>query len=189
MRDIYTEKTNKIVMTAMMMCLITMATMFFKVPIPFANGYVHLGDAFIFVAVLVLGMKYGAIAAAFGSALGDILGGFPVWAPWSFGIKGLMAIIMAACMAGLLKDKKHVMIAGIPVSELLGMVLSGLFMVAGYYVAEGLIYGNWLAALVGIPWNIGQFAVGMIVSVPLTALLCKTPAKKYFTYKVATAGN
>ena len=81
------------------------------------------------------------------------------------------------------------MIAGIPASELLGMVLSGLFMVAGYYVAEGLIYGNWLAALVGIPWNIGQFAVGMIVSVPLTALLCKTPAKKYFTYKVATAGN
>ena len=177
------EKTNKLVMTAMLMCLIMMATMFFKVPIPFANGYVHLGDAFIFIAVLVLGIKYGALAAAIGSALGDILGGFPVWAPWTFGIKGMMAIIMALCMTGLLKDKKHVTFAGIPASELLGMALAGFFMVAGYYVAEGVIYGSWITPLAGIPWNIGQFVVGMIVAVPMASLLYRTPAKKYFTYK------
>ena len=36
-----TDKTNTIVMTAMMMCLILITTYTFKIPTPF-QGYVHL---------------------------------------------------------------------------------------------------------------------------------------------------
>lgn len=64
------------VMTALMMCLVMIATMFIKVPIPFTQGYVHLGDSMIFLAVLILGKKSGALAAGAGSALGDIIGGY-----------------------------------------------------------------------------------------------------------------
>ena len=59
------EKTNTIVMTAMMVCLILLTTYIFKIPTPF-QGYVHLGDAMIFLSVLILGKKNGAVAAAFG---------------------------------------------------------------------------------------------------------------------------
>ena len=68
-------KTNTIVMTAMMMCLVLVTTYTFKIPTPF-QGYVHLGDAMIFLSVLIVGKKYGAVAAAFGSALADLLGGY-----------------------------------------------------------------------------------------------------------------
>ena len=78
------NNTFKIVMTALMMCLIMVATMFIRIPIPGTQGYVHLGDAMIFLSVLILGWKYGALAAAFGSMLADIIGGFAMWAPWSF---------------------------------------------------------------------------------------------------------
>ena len=54
------------VMTALMMCLVMIATMFIKVPIPFTQGYVHLGDSMIFLAVLILGKKSGALAAGAG---------------------------------------------------------------------------------------------------------------------------
>ena len=148
------DKTVKVVLTALMMCLIILATMLIKIPIPFTQGYVHLGDAMIFLSVLVLGWKYGAVAAGVGSMLGDIIGGAAAWAPWTLVIKGGMAILMGICLKG--GDSR--------LREIAGMVLAGAFMVAGYYVAEGVMYGNWVVSALGIPWNIGQFTVGMIIA-------------------------
>ena len=87
--------TQRIVATILMMGLIVVCTMFIKIPIPLTTGYVHLGDAMIFLSVLLLGTRYAIIASAFGSTLGDILSGFAMWAPWTFFIKGIMALIAA----------------------------------------------------------------------------------------------
>ena len=174
-------KTFRLVLTALMMCLIMVAILFIRVPIPFTQGYVHLGDAMIFLAVLVLGWKYGAAAAALGGMLGDIVGGFAAWAPWTFVIKGIMALILGLIIAKASKnedisDKKFMLV------EILGMIAAGLFMAAGSYVAEGIMYGNWVAPALGVPWNIGQFVVGMILAAVMAAALSKTPAVRYFTY-------
>ena len=67
-------------------------------------------------------------------------------------------------------------------AQFIGMFVAGLWMTAGYYAAEGIVYGNWAAALLGIPWNIGQFATGMAIAAAVTSALCKTPAKRYFAY-------
>lgn len=176
------SKTSSTVMSALMIAIITVSVMFIKFPIPFTQGYVHLGDAMIFMAVIVLGWKKGALAAAVGAALGDILGGFPVWAPWTFCIKGIMAIILGLMISYALK-KRWVMIGKMPIGGILGMIVSGIVMVIGYCVAEGIMYGNWAVAAIGIPWNIGQFTVGLIVAWILTVSLLKTPAKKFFAYK------
>lgn len=175
--------TSKVVLTALMMCIIMIAIMFIKIPIPFTQGYVHPGDAMIFLAVLVLGWKYGAIAAAFGGMLGDVLGGFAAWAPWTFCIKGIMAIILGLIVEAAFRKEGRSKGALLAI-EIVGMVIAGAFMTAGYYVAEGLMYGNWVVAAIGIPWNIGQFAVGMVLAVVLAEALCKTPAKAYFTHRL-----
>ena len=174
--------TMKIVMCALMMCLIMVAILFIRIPIPFTQGYVHPGDAMIFLAVLVLGWKYGAIAAAFGGMLGDVLGGFAAWAPWTFAIKGIMAIIMGIIIEAAFR-KVNAGKTRIIVMEIVAMVIAGAVMTFGYYVAEGIMYGNWITAAIGIPWNIGQFAVGMVLALILAEALCKTPIKTYFTYK------
>jgi uncharacterized membrane protein len=176
------KKTSTIVMTALMIALITISIMFIKIPIPFTQGYVHPGDAMIFMAVLILGWKYGAIAAAVGGAMGDILGGFAAWAPWTFGIKGIMAIILGIMVSYALK-KKWIMIGKMPLGAIIGMITAGVFMVVGYYFAEGIMYGNWATPMLGVPWNIGQFVGGMIIAWILTVALLKTPAKKFFAYK------
>ena len=62
-----TEKTNKLVLTALMVCLVLLATYIIKIPSPFTQGYVHLGDTMIFLSVLLLGKKGGAAAAGLGS--------------------------------------------------------------------------------------------------------------------------
>lgn len=176
------KHTTKIVLAAMMMCVIMVAIMFIRIPIPFTQGYVHPGDAMIFLAVLVLGWKYGAAAAAFGAMLGDVMGGFAAWAPWTFCIKGIMAIIMGLIIElAIRKERSRVFVM---VIIIIGMVAAGSFMTAGYYAAEGIMYGNWVVAALGIPWNIGQFAVGMVLALILAEALCKTPARKHFTYRL-----
>ena len=45
---------QKIVMAAMMMCLVMIATVFIRVPIPGAQGYVHLVDSRECLSVLIL---------------------------------------------------------------------------------------------------------------------------------------
>lgn len=176
------NRTSRLVLSAIMMCLITIATMFIRIPIPFTQGYAHLGDAMVFLSVLVLGWRYGAVVAGVGSMLADILGGYAVWAPWTLVIKGCMAVFMGIFIAEALKKQRgHKVII---VFEILGMAIAGLFMVAGYYVAEGVIYGNWTAPMLGVPWNIGQFVVGMIVAISLSAALYKTSAAKFFEYRL-----
>jgi len=49
------EKTSKLVLTALMMCLVLLATIAIRIPAPFTQGYVHLGDTMIFISVLLLG--------------------------------------------------------------------------------------------------------------------------------------
>lgn len=176
------SNTFKMVLTALMACLVMVAILFIRVPIPFTQGYVHLGDAMIFLSVLILGWKYGAVAAALGGMLGDVLGGFAMWAPWTFAIKGIMAVILGLVVMAV--SKKAANSKSFICGEILGMIIAGVFMTAGYYVAEGIMYGNWVAPVLGIPWNIGQFAVGMVLAVVLASALCKTSAKAYFIYRL-----
>jgi uncharacterized membrane protein len=165
-----------------MMCLVTIATMFIRMPIPFTQGYVHLGDAMIFISVLVLGWRYGAVVAGVGSMLADIMNGYAVWAPWTLCVKAGMAVIMGTFIAHALKKERSARF--LLAVELIGMILAGIFMSAGYYVAEGVIYGNWATPMLAVPWNIGQFTVGMAIAIALAAALYKTSAAKYFTYRL-----
>ncbi|HBT19179.1 MAG TPA: hypothetical protein DEA52_03900 [Clostridiaceae bacterium] len=53
---------------------------------------------------------------------------------------------------------------GITLSQLVGMIVAGIWMVLGYYVAAGIIYGNFLVPIFSVPWNIVQFAMGGILA-------------------------
>ncbi|QUI24408.1 ECF transporter S component [Vallitalea pronyensis] len=108
----------KIVYTGLMTALVLIATLFFKVPVPFTNGYVHLGDSMIFVAAILLGWKGGAFAAGVGSALADILGGYPHWALPTLIIKILMGAIIGLCVSQ--KNRKGMY-------TLLGVIFAGSF--------------------------------------------------------------
>lgn len=68
----------------------------------------------------------------------------------------------------------------IPIYQIVAMTLSGLWMVFGYYVAAGIIYGNFAVSAFSVPWNMLQFVIGFLISAIIYALLLKTPAKKYF---------
>ena len=187
-----TEKTDNLVMTAMMLCLICLATYALKVPNPFTQGYVHLGDTFIFVAVLVLGKKNGAIAASVGAALADVIGGYAIFAIGTFIAKGLMAFVMGTFIEYGAKKDTEKAASGTPVSrkkvlshspyELIGMILGGLTEVIVYVFVNAAVYGNFTVGLISIPGNTVQFVCSMIVAVVLVHALLQTPAKRYLVF-------
>lgn len=156
----------------MMMCIIMVAIFVLRVPIPFTQGYVNLSDGIIFIAISILDRKHSVAAASLGSMMGDILGGFAMWAPWTFFIKGIMALITVLIIDAF--ARKELSAAARTGVRVLAMTCGGLFMVFGYFIAEKVMYGSWAVAALGIPWNIGQFAVGIILALIITAALGRT---------------
>ncbi|MBO5666821.1 MAG: ECF transporter S component [Firmicutes bacterium] len=152
-----TDKTTKLVLTGLMTALVTICVMILPIPIPMTTGYVNLGDGMIFLAVMILGWKYGAFAGGVGAALADILLGGAAWAPWTLVIKAGMAAIVGFS----LKFR----------AGFIGMAAATVFMAAGYYLAESLMYGNWVAPVAGVVWNLLQGAVGAVVAGTLSLAL------------------
>ena len=74
----------------MMASLVFVATYFFKLPVSITQGYIHLGDGFILLGASLLGWA-SIPAAAIGSALADLLGGYTLYILPTFVIKGLVA--------------------------------------------------------------------------------------------------
>ena len=85
-------RTKKIVMAALMAALACVATMIIKIPSPL-KGYLNLGDCIVLVSGWMLSPTYGFLAAGLGSALADVFSGYVTYAPATFVIKGVMALV------------------------------------------------------------------------------------------------
>jgi len=70
------QKTKTLTMTGLMTAAVTVATIAIMIPVPNTGGNIHAGDSMIFLSVLVLGWKYGAMASGLGSFLADIISGY-----------------------------------------------------------------------------------------------------------------
>ncbi len=171
------SKTAGLVYTALMICLVLLGTVLFRIPVPMTQGYVHLGDAMIFLGVLMLGKKRGAAAAGLGSAMADVLGGFAFWAPWTLVIKSLMAFVMGLILERTARSHKHSH-TNDRLIKLTAMAAGGILMCAGYLAAETVMYGSFALAIVGLPWNIGQVVVGMVLSMAIRSAMAASTGNK-----------
>ena len=156
-------KTKKIVISALIAALTCVATMIIKIPSPL-KGYLNLGDCVVLLAGWTLSPVYGFFAAGIGSALADIFSGYVTYAPVTFVVKGLMALI--AFYGFKLLHKK---LPDLP-SRIISGIAAESVMILGYYVFEGFIYG-FVPSLINIPANAVQGIAGLILGVILMNLL------------------
>lgn len=159
-------KTQKIVMAAMLAALVCVATMIVKIPSPL-KGYLNLGDCVVLLSGWILSPVYGFLAAGIGSALADLFSGYVTYAPATFLIKGIMALIAYFGFAWFQK--------GLPAlpSRIISGVLAEVFMVLGYLLFEGVLYG-FAPSLVNIPANAIQGLAGLILGIVLIKIFEKS---------------
>lgn len=107
---------------------------------------VHIGNAFVVLAALLLGGIYGGLAGAIGLSLADILGGYVESSPRTFICKlviGLIVGLVAHKLGHLSKpqDKKHVVKWTI-LATLAGLLFNCIFEPALKYVWYTLLTPN-----------------------------------------------
>ena len=164
------QHLEKAVLCALFAALCCLATVVIQVPAPLV-GYLNLGDCVVLTGAFLLGPLYGALAAGIGSALADLLSGFVQYVPATFVIKGLVALVAGVLFALL---RRHLRVPAF-LSRLFAGLLGESVMVLGYFTYEAWLLGYGAAALSGMPLNVVQAALGIVVSMVLTSLLLKIP--------------
>ena len=163
-------------MTALFAALACVATMSIRIPTPGTGGYIHPGDAIVILSGIILGPVYGFLAAGIGSALSDLIGGYFVYVPITFVIKGLVALVSALIYQKMCHSAKTRYLAVI-----LGGVTDIVFVAGGYFICEFFLYGSGAAA--SIPANIIQGIGGLVISAVLYPVLIAIPDVRQAAYE------
>lgn len=160
------NKLFKMVATALFTAMIFVLTRFVSVPV--ATGYVHFGDALVYLVASVMGGPWGFFAAAVGEALADVAAGWIAYAPATLIVKALIALPFA-----LVWKKSNKVLT--PLNALL-TIPAGVITVAGYFVADMIIDKSY--AFVNIPGNVIQAVGSAVVFFVLAAAFDAAKLKK-----------
>lgn len=139
------QKLHLLVITALFAASITVMTAYMlHIPIP-TGGYIHLGDALIYLAACLLPTPCAAAAAAIGAGLADLLTA-PVWVLPTLAIKAVVALFFTS--GGRLLCRRN----------LAAVVVAGLFSPSAYALAGCAMAGT-MAAFV--PQFLGTLVQGI----------------------------
>ncbi len=134
-----------------------------RIPIPL--GYAHLGDAAIFLVVFYVGRREGIFAGCLGSALADLIGGFPLWILPTLLIK----FLMAETFWRLTPHRKNLSLRSIPLA--VALLLACIVMAIGYTLFGALLYGSLAVGLTSLPGLLIEGIINMVLFYIATAAL------------------
>ena len=161
------SSAKQVAINGISIALVFIATGFINLRLPIVanGGLIHLGNVPLFLAAIIFGKKTGAISGAVGMALFDLFSGWTLWAPFTFVIVGIMGWVVGK----ITEDKSHNTILWYVIAILAALAIK----IVGYYIAEGIIYGNWVAPAASIPGNIVQILTAAVIVLPLAKPLKK----------------
>ena len=159
-------RIRKLVYAALMAALTYVATMVIQIPSPM-QGYVNLGDCCVLLSGWLLGPWWGGAAAGIGSMLTDLLHGYGYYAPGTFIIKGLDALVAALIFNAMGRTNVAAIVSG---------VVGEIIMVVGYFAYAGLLLGKGIGAAASIPGNLVQAVMGLAIGLILFFLLKRSKA-------------
>lgn len=134
------------VLAALFGALIFVVTAYvLHIPTPGTGGYVHLGDAILYLAASLLPAPYAVAAAAVGEALSDALTGSVAYALPTLLIKAAMALCFSSKGTAVLGRRNAWATAA-----------AGAICVAGYYCTEVFLYRSFTVPLASVPANLVQ---------------------------------
>ena len=157
--------TKELVLDAMFIALTYVFTAFVNVRLPIAanGGLIHLGNVPLFICAILLGKRTGMLAGAFGMGLFDLLSGWTAWAPFTFIIVGAMGYVVGAMTEGHHSTAR----------DAAAIAAACVIKVAGYYIAEVIIYHNLFAPVASIPGNLVQIGTAAVI-----VLICVEQLRK-----------
>ena len=140
------QKLHQLIFAALFAAAITVMTAWFlHIPIP-TGGYIHVGDALIYLAACLLPAPYAAAAAAVGAGLADLLTA-PVWVIPTVVIKTLVVLLFSYREERILCRRSCV-----------AVVIAGVLSPTAYALAGCVMAGTWTAF---VPQFLGTLLQGI----------------------------
>lgn len=160
-------KIREMVEISLMTAITYLAVSFLHIPYG-SGGVVHLGDSIIFITAVLLGTRQAVISGAVGMTMFDMMNQYAQYAPYTFVIKAVMALILGLIVnSGNSRGDNWG-------KNIIGLILASAWGVAGYYGAEVIMYGNFLTPAVNILGNVIQVGSSAAIAVVLLTALRKT---------------
>jgi len=157
-------ETRKMVYMALFITMVFVATNI-RIHLPLGTGgLVHIGTLMMFAIALKYGKAYGAISAAIGMSLFDVMMGWGAWAPGTFVVR-----LLAGFLVGLIAHSKGSAGSSM-IKNILAISVGGIVIVSGYYMFESIFITNFHGALLSIPGNLMQIAIGVFAVFILDSL-------------------
>lgn len=161
------RKIQYLTMTGILAAMITLMTAYVcHIPIGTSGGYIHFGDALIYLGAVLLPRPYAIAAAVLGGGLADLLTA-PMWAPATMTIKLLIVLPFTSKTPKILNLRNAV-----------AMVISGVITCLGYFVAEYLLFGTWAVFFASVFPNMIQALGSAIFFIIIACALERTKLKK-----------
>lgn len=161
------QKIKHLTFSALFAALIFIATAYLPRFSLGSSGYIHIGDAFIYIAASFLPLPYTIIAAAIGGSLADLLTGYAIWAPFTFVIKALLVVSFTNKKPTLLGKRNLIAcIVALPITTF------------GYYFAEAAIAANFATPLASLIPNFIQAAGSAVIYILVALALDKAKIKE-----------
>lgn len=157
--------TKKLVISALFASLCCVATMSVRIPTPGTGGYIHPGDAIVILCGIFLDPGAAFLSAGIGSCMADLLGGYFIYVPITFFIKGTIALLGSLLFRRLASRgvNQFMLVAGCGVIDII-------LVAGGYLLCEIPLYG-FGAAIASVPSNFIQGVSGLVISSALYPLL------------------
>lgn len=139
------SKIYYLALTGVLAALITVFTAFLlHIPLGVNGGYVHFGDALIYIAASVLPLPYAIAAGVIGGGVADLLTA-PMWFIPTVIIKALIVLPFTSKSEKILCRRNMV-------APFIAMVVT----IVGYYLAEVVLYGAEAAFITSVTGNLVQ---------------------------------
>ena len=174
------ERIKNLCETALFIAIVFLGVFIIKFPGPF--GYAHIGDSMIFLAVLMLGGKRGAVAGGIGAAIADLVAGYTIWIVPTLICKASMALVMGALI------NKHVFGLKGRVLWIVSALAGGLTQGIGYFIFWYVLFGK-AAAFAAVSGLIFQAVVGIVIAFVISEALQKTSLRNHFIYTTDGKGG
>jgi len=143
------QNIRLLTLSAVFCAIVYVATTFIRIPA--VVGYVHIGDAFIYLAAAMLPTPYALGIGAVGAGLADLIG-YPMYAPGTIIIKMLTVLFFTS------KKDKILCIRNITAT-----LPAGIACVGGYYLYETILTKSFSAPIAGIVFNVAQTAASAVI--------------------------
>lgn len=161
-----TNSAARMTLTGLFAAMITLMTAYIcHIPYGANGGYIHFGDALIYIAAVLLPRPYALAAAAIGGGLADLLTA-PMWAPATIIIKMLITLPFTSQNTKILNTRNII-------APFLALTISA----TGYYLAEGILFGSFLSPLASISGSVIQSGGSAALFFLLAGALEKTHLK------------